>query len=336
MIELDGSIGEGGGQTVRTALSLSALTGEPFHMSAIRAGRPDPGLKPQHLAGVRLMRRLCSAKVIGDDIASQDLEFSPGPLVGGSYDFDVGTAGSLTLMMQTVLPALVLSPINVELALRGGTDVKWSPPIDHYQQVLLPLLRRMGAHVELNVERRGCYPQGGGCVHLKVQGGTLTPLRLETKGELRRVFGTAFAQNLPSTVADRIAESVIREIPGADIRREVSIGPSTGAGVTLSTEYEHTVLGWNALGARGVPSERVGREAALGLLGEMNAGGTLDAHTADQLLPFMALANGDSCFTVSEISGHLETQMALLPSFRPVRFLIKDRTPVVIEVLNRT
>lgn len=336
MIELDGSRGEGGGQTVRTALALSALTGEPFHMSAIRAGRPDPGLKPQHLAGVRLMQTLCSAEVTGDALGSQDLEFIPGPLRGGVHDIDVGTAGSLTLMMQTVLPALVPSDLDTDVTLRGGTDVKWSPPIDHYQQVLLPLLRRMGARVELTVERRGCYPQGGGCVRLKIQGGALRPLRLRTRGELLRVSGTAFAQNLPGAVADRIADSVSLEIPGAEVRREVGSGPSTGAGVTLSAEYEHAVLGWNALGARGVSSEKVGREAARGLLEEMKAGGTVDARTADQLLPFLALADGDSCFTVSHISGHLETQMAMVPSLLPVRFLVDGRSPVGIEVLNRT
>jgi RNA 3'-phosphate cyclase len=335
MIELDGSQGEGGGQTVRTALALSALTGKPFHMTAIRAGRPDPGLKPQHLAGVRLMQRMCSATVRGDEIASQELEFRPGALAGGRYDFDVGTAGSLTLMLQTVLPALVLSPIGTELTLIGGTDVKWSPPIDHYQLVLFPLLRRMGARVEMTVERRGCYPQGGGCVHLKTCGGALSPLRLEQRGELRRISGTAFAQNLPVMVADRIADSVTHEIPGAKVHREVSVGDSTGAGVTLAAEYESTVLGWNALGARGVPSERVGREAALGLLDEINVGGTIDARTADQVLPFMALAIGDSVFTVSELSGHLETQMALLPSFLPVRFQVRPGAPMSVEI-NRT
>lgn len=335
MIELDGSQGEGGGQTVRTALSLSALTGKPFRMRGIRAGRPDPGLKLQHLAGVRLMQRMCSATVHGDEIASQDLEFIPGPLAGGRYEFDVGTAGSLTLMLQTVLPALVLSPIDTELVLTGGTDVKWSPPIDHYQLVLFPLIRRMGAQVEMSVKRRGCYPQGGGCVHLQVRGGALSPLRLEKRGELGGIFGTAFAQNLPAVVPGRMAEAVVREIPGAMVRREVTVGASTGAGVTLAAEYENTVLGWNALGSRGVPSERVGREAALGLLDEINVGGTIDARNADQVLPFMALASGDSFFTVSELSGHLETQMALLPSFLPVSFQVRPGAPMSVEV-NRT
>lgn len=334
MIELDGSQGEGGGQTVRTALSLSALTGNSFRMRGIRAGRPDPGLKPQHLAGVRLMQRMCSATVKGDKIASQDLEFHPGPLAGGRHEFDVGTAGSLTLMLQTVLPALVLSPFETELVLTGGTDVKWSPPVDHYQLVLFPLLRRMGARVEMTVERRGCFPQGKGCVHLRTRGGALSPLRLEKRGELCGIYGTSFAQNLPAVVPDRMAEAVIREIPGAKLRREVTVGASTGAGVTLAAEYENTALGWSALGRRGVPSERVGREAALGLLDEINVGGTIDARTADQVLPFMALASGDSYFTVSELSGHLETQMGLLPSFLPVRFLVSPGAPNSVEVIR--
>ena len=140
MIELDGSHGEGGGQVLRTALSLSVLTGRGFRITNIRAGRDDPGLRPQHLAGIRLISEMSSAEVAGDQVGSDSLEFHPGQLRGGRYRFDVGTAGSLTLLMQTVLPALVVSPIETELELIGGTDVRWSPPIDHYAQVLFPNL----------------------------------------------------------------------------------------------------------------------------------------------------------------------------------------------------
>jgi len=335
MIELDGSQGEGGGQTVRTALSLSAITGEAFRITNIRAGRPDPGLKPQHLAGVRLMQRLCSAKVSGDEAASRELEFHPGRMSGGGLEFDVGTAGSLTLLMQSALPALVLSPYDTELRLIGGTDVRWSPPIDHYRLVLFPLLRRMGARLELEVERRGFYPKGGGCVKLKVQGGKLSPLRLEERGELVRVAGTAFVQNLREDIVDRMIGSARTVIPEADVVKEVTMGPSIGAGLTLVAEYENTVLGWSALGERGIPAEKVGTEAAKYLRKAMENGGTVDAHTADQLLPFMALA-GDSCFTVGVMSGHLESQMHLIPHFLPVRFKVGSRSPHRIDVLSRT
>ncbi len=336
MIELDGSEGEGGGQTVRTALSLSVLTGQPFHIVDIRAGRPDPGLKPQHLAGVRLMQKLCSARVEGDAVASRELTFAPGKFTGGSHEYDVGTAGSLTLLMQSALPALVASPAETELYLKGGTDVRWSPPVDHYQMVLFPLLRRMGANLEMTVERRGYHPKGGGAVRLKVIGAQLSPLRLEERGELVQVIARACAQNLPKEVADRIIASARRELPDLVAEKVVTTGLSPGAGLTLAAEYRETILGWSALGEKGVPAEKVGHEAASCLRKAMDLGGTLDSRTADQLITFMALAKGDSSFTVGKISGHMTSQMHLLTQFLPVRFAVGRTSPHRIDVINRT
>lgn len=336
MIELDGSEGEGGGQTVRTALSLSALTGQPFHITDIRAGRPDPGLKPQHLAGVRLMQRLCSAQVEGDSVGSSKLTFHPGRVSGGAYEYDVGTAGSLTLLMQSALPALLASPVETELLLIGGTDVRWSPPVDHYRMVLFPLLRRMGADLEMRVERRGFHPKGGGLVRLKVKGGPLSPLRLEERGEPLRVLGRACVQNLPETVADRMLAAARKDVPELIAEKEITSGASPGAGLTLAAEYRGTVLGWSALGERGMPAEKVGHAAASCLRTVMDAGGTLDSRTADQMITYMALAWGSSSFTVGRISGHLASQMHLLPQFLPVRFVVGDSPPHRVDVLNRT
>jgi RNA 3'-phosphate cyclase len=336
MIELDGSEGEGGGQTVRTALSLSALTGQPFHITDVRAGRPDPGLKPQHLAGVRLMQQLCSAQVEGDEAGSRELTFVPGRVAGGSYEYDVGTAGSLTLLMQSALPALVASPIETELRLKGGTDVRWSPPVDHYQMVLFPLLRRMGAHLDLTVERRGFHPKGGGAVRLRVKGGPLSPLRLEERGELVRVFGRACVQNLPERVAERMIDSARVELPGMVAEKCVTAGPCPGAGLTLAAEYRGTVLGWSALGDKGVPAEKVGHEAASCLKRVMELGGTLDVRTADQMITYMSIAQGSSSFTVGTVSEHLASQMHLLPRFLPVRFEVGDSSPHRIDVISRT
>jgi len=259
-------------------------------------------------------------------------------VTGGAHRFDVGTAGSLTLLMQAVLPAMVHTPVHTELDLLGGTDVRWSPPVDHLQQVLLPLLRRMGVRVEMMVESRGFYPQGGGRVHLMVDGGALQPLDLRRRGELRRVFGVAFVQNLPERVADHLAEGARRSLPLSDVhvRTEVRAGASIGAGVVLAAEYQDSVLGWSSLGERGVPAERVGKEAALGLIGEMDGGGTLDVHTADQMLPFLALSGGDCTFSVREVSKHLSTQIWLLPHFLPVRFEVGDGAPHQVRVINRT
>ena len=336
MIELDGSEGEGGGQTVRTALSLSALTGRPFHITDVRAGRPDPGLKPQHLAGVRLMQRLCSARVEGDEVGSRELTFIPGRISGGSHEHDVGTAGSLTLLLQSVLPALIASPVESELRLIGGTDVRWSPPVDHYQLVLFPLLRRMGAELELTVDGRGFHPRGGGELRLRVRGTSLRPLRLEERGELVRVTGRACVQNLPEKVAERMIASARHEIPGLDAEKVVAQGTCPGAVLTLAAEYAGTILGCSALGERGVPAEKVGQEAAGGLRKVIDLGGTLDPWTADQLVTYMALAGGVSCFTVGKVSGHLASQMHLLPRFLPVSFVVGDVLPYRIDVISRT
>lgn len=336
MIELDGSEGEGGGQTVRTALSLSALTGQPFHIIDIRAGRPDPGLKPQHLAGVRLMQRLCSAQVEGDAVGSRELTFIPGQVSGGSHEYDVGTAGSLTLLMQSALPALLVSPVETELYLKGGTDVRWSPPVDHYQMVLFPLLRRMGANLEMIVERRGFHPKGGGAIRLRVKGAKLSPLKLEERGELVRLFGRACVQNLPIEVAERMIASARKELPGLVAEKDATTGPCPGAGLTLAAEYRGTTLGWSALGERGLPAEKVGHEAASCLRKVMDLGGTLDSRTADQLITYMALAKGDSSFTVGKLSGHLASQMHLLPQFLPVSFAVGDTSPHRVDVINRT
>lgn len=336
MIELDGSEGEGGGQTVRTALSLAAMTGQPFHIVDIRAGRPDPGLKPQHLAGVRLMQKLCSARVAGDAVGSRELTFVPGKVGGGPHEYDVGTAGSLTLLMQSALPALVASPVETELYLKGGTDVRWSPPTDHYHMVLFPLLRRMGANLEMTVERRGFHPKGGGAVRLRVKGAPLSPLRLEERGEPIRVIGRACVRNLSKEVAERMIASARTELPGLVAEKDVDVGPCPGAGLTLAAEYRGAILGWSALGERGVPAEKVGHEAASCLKKVMEAGGTLDSRTADQLITYMALADGDSCFSVGKISGHLASQMDLLPRFLPVSFSVGKTSPHRIDVINRT
>ena len=334
MIELDGSEGEGGGQTVRTALSLSTLTGQPFHITDIRAGRPDPGLKPQHLAGVRLVQQLCSARVEGGYAGSRELTFFPGTLSGGTHEYDVGTAGSLTLLMQSALPALVASPLETGLMLTGGTNVRWSPPVDHYQMVLFPLLRRMGAELEMTVLSRGFHPKGGGTVRLRVKGGPLSPLRLEERGELLRVLGRSCVQDLPEGVADRMLASARREFPDMIAEKVVSTGRSPGAGLTLAAVYGGTILGWSALGERGLPSEKVGREAASCLSKAVEAGGTLDSRTADQMITYMALAGGDSCFTVGRMSGHLASQMRLLPRFLPVRFEVGEAPPYRIDIIH--
>ncbi len=340
-MKIDGSYGEGGGQLLRCAVALSALTGTEVEISDIRAKRGRPGLAAQHLTAVEGVASLCDAEVDSAYVGSTHIRFRPGPVIGGSYRLDVGTAGSVTLVLQACMLASLMSPAVTELEIVGGTNVRMSPPVDYYSQVLFPLLARMGYDVDLQLEKRGFYPQGGGRVTASLAPcPSLTPLRLEDRGGLEEVGGVCFSQNLPDHVVQRMEHACRKAFLGADLRLHAhrSAGPSTGAGTALYARYRHTVLGGDGLGEKGVPAERVGEAAVNGLRTEMEGPGTLDTHAADQLLPYMALAKGPSVFRVREVTSHLMTQMWLLRQFLPVEFELQDvaQGMSVVVLPNRT
>ncbi len=322
MIDIDGSMGEGGGQIIRSAVALSALTGRDCRICEIRAGRKRPGLAAQHIAGIRGVAMLCGAELEGDALGSSEIVFRPRALRRSDIRVDVGTAGSVTLVLQACLLPVIGSGESGRVAITGGTNVRWSPPLDYLNHVVMPLLGRMGVRAKMNVSRRGFHPEGGGEVELDVSPpASLRPLWLEERGGMLSLSGVCFSQNLPDHVCERMSRSarkVLSSIGDADIRHEGGKGGSTGAGICLFARYKNTVLGSDALGERGVPSESVGREAAGDLLVEIEGGGTLDVHAADQLLPYMAMANGPSHFSVGEVSDHLRTQARLLPMFLDV------------------
>lgn len=319
MIEIDGSMGEGGGQILRTSIALSALTGKGCRISNIRAGRPRPGLAAQHLAGIAGIAELAGAEVIGAYKGSTKIIFEPGEV--GIHDFrlDVGTAGSVTLVLQACLLAVIGSGKRSKLTITGGTNVKWSPPVDYLEWVIFPMLERMGVDIEMETDRRGFFPEGGGEVMVRVTAPRrLRPLEVRERGQLLAFEGICFSQNLPDNICKRICHSAKKALLGrgdARISYDRREGVSTGTGVCLFARYGGTTLGADCLGERGLPSEEVGKKAAQDLLTEMDGGGTLDVHAADQLLPYMALADGPSSFSVREASGHLETLIALLPQF---------------------
>jgi len=327
MLEIDGSMGEGGGQILRSAVALSALTGKECRIENIRIKRPRPGLAPQHLAGVRSVGSMCDARLEGAEKGSTSLTFSPGKVRGGDYQLDVGTAGSITLVLQACLLPVIGSGEPLTMRIRGGTNVRWSPPVDYYPLIFLPLLRKMGVDLSLEIMARGFYPEGGGEVEVTVAPTrTILPLDLPERGKLLSIQGVCFSQNLPEHVCERITRSALREMPGgaAHVLSERGRGPSTGAGICLCAQFENTWIGADALGERGVASEEVGKMAARDLMEELEAGGTLDAHAADQLITYMAMAEGPSRFLVREITGHLRTQMDLLPLFLKVEFEVKE------------
>ncbi|UCD92836.1 MAG: RNA 3'-terminal phosphate cyclase [Methanobacteriota archaeon] len=327
MIEIDGSWGEGGGQILRMSVALSAVTGNDVRIVKIRAGRPKPGLAAQHLTSIKSVARLCDAKVDGLDIGSQTVEFHPGRLRGGKFNFDVGTAGSITLVFQACLIPALHAPMKSVLTVTGGTDVRWSPPIDYFQYVFLPTIEKMGVFAKIEKIKRGYYPKGGGKVVLHVEPvEKLAPLKLEEKGNLRKIRGISHVGNIPPHVADRMKKAAEEGLTGAgetSIESKILADEDVfgqGGGIVLWEETEKTLLGANSLAERGIRAEKVGQTASERLMEELDSGATVDVHLSDQILPYMALAKGESCFIVREVSNHIKTNMWLLEHFFDVEF----------------
>lgn len=321
MMEIDGSYGEGGGQILRTAVSLSALAMQPVRIIKIRASRPQPGLKKQHIAAVELTARLVKARVSGLKVGSTEVGFEPIERCNGNFSFDVGTAGSISLVLQAVLPPAVLSHEPTTFRLTGGTDVSWSPPIDYIREVFLKMLGRIGLTVSLVQERRGHYPAGGGKVSCAVSANKqIAPLELVEFGRLREIGGISHCVRLPAHVAERqavSAENALRSqhVDSIHIARESHpkgadphLGP--GSGIVLWAESEDGVrLGSDSLGEKGKSAEEVGSGAARALLHEMASGMAVDSHLSDMLVPYLALASGESRIGITEITSHLMTNV---------------------------
>ena len=322
LIEVDGSHGEGGGQLLRMAVALSAVTRKPVTVDRIRAGRPNPGLAAQHVTAIRAVAELASAEVEGLEAGSPRIAFRPGDLVGGEHAFDVGTAGSVTLVVQACLPVAFAATASTHLRVVGGTDVKWSPPLDAFARVFLPWVRRLGGEVDLLSHRRGYYPRGGGEVELMVQPtAAWSPVQLSEPGAVERVRGIAHVSNLPEDIPKRMKQAALRRLHGVpDAKIEERVYPSEdavgqGGALVLWAEREHTLLGADSLAERGKSSERVGEDAAAALEAELLSGATVDLHTADQIVTYLALSERPSSFMVREVGGHLRAMAWLIPQF---------------------
>lgn len=320
MIEIDGSHGEGGGQILRTSIALSALTLKPVRVFNIRAGRSQPGLKKQHLTGIDLTGRLVGAELEGLDVGSMEITFKPTKRRGGVFRHDIGTAGSISLVLQAVLPAAILSPEPVTFHIRGGTDVAWSPPIDYMREIFCPIISKMGPRIEILQRKRGHYPRGGGIVECQVSPvDSLTPLNLFEFGKLKHVGGISHCVRLPSHIADRqanTAEKILSsETNDIEIKRvfypkgdDPHLGPGSGIVIWAESE-EGAIVGTNALGERRKRAEEVGSEAAERLLKELSTGRAIDSHLCDMLVPYLAIATGTSIVGMTEVTSHLETNI---------------------------
>jgi len=327
MIEIDGSYGEGGGQVLRTSLSLAAITGEPIRITGIRAGRKKPGLAPQHLTAVRAAARICNAQLWGDALGSTQLEFIPGSAVQpGTYAFDVskaqpsGSAGAIALILQTILLPLALAPGNSQVTLKGGTHVNFSPTVTYIEQVYLRILQRMGVEAKVKLGAWGWYPQGGGEIELQVTGGCqLRGIDLLERGTLQQVRGVAVVTELPSHIPQRMAnraENLLREAHlkvAVQASREKGVAP--GAGIFLTAEYQNSLAGFGGFGRLRLSAETVAEIACQQLLEFHHTGAPVDEHLADQLLLPAALASQESHYRVAQVSTHLTTNAGVIQQF---------------------
>jgi RNA 3'-terminal phosphate cyclase (ATP) len=318
MLEIDG--GAGGGQIIRTALALSMVTETPVRLTDIRGSRPTPGLRPQHLAGVRVAEDVSDATVSGAAVGATELTFAPGSVSGGDYRVDIGTAGSVTLLFETVLPLAATLDEPLSLRATGGTDVKWSPSMAYYDRVKLPLLARYGVDAEVTLQRSGFYPAGGGRATLRVAPSSLSPVGLTDRGPLDRVVVHSKAStSLESkSVATRQADAASDALAAHGIGHvveEPAYVPSTspGSALLLEARYGASRAGFDALGERGKPSEGVAEEAVDAFEAFDETSAAVDDHLADQLLVVLALAGGT--VRIPRITSHVRTNSAVVEAF---------------------
>ncbi len=337
MIEVDGSIGEGGGAVLRTALALSAVSQNPIHIYNIRAKRTKPGLQPQHLRGVEALTKLAKARIDGSRLNSTELMFEPSVIEGGKYRADIGTAGSTTLILQILMPAAAFASGPIDVEITGGTDNPMAVPIDFLKNVTLPILRKMGYRGEAECVRRGHYPRGGGIVRAHIEPvEKLQALELTELGKVVRIAGVAHCVRLPAHIATRMSHAASMVLIKAgyskvDIKaesyepaRDPHLGP--GAGIVLWAETElGAILGASSLGRPGKPAEQVGREAGESLARQLDTSCAVDRHLTDQLIPYMALADGISDITSTELTSHTITNISLVEQIIGVKFEVDGK-----------
>ena len=361
MIELDGSYLEGGGSIARIALALSTLTHQPFEIENIRKNRPQPGLKHQHLFCIKALEKLCNAKAEGASLGSTSLEYYPKKIEGKTIDIDIQTAGSISLFLQAILLPAMFADKQVKLNIVGGTDGKWSAPIDYFNNIYLPQIQKY-ANIECKLIKRGYYPKGNGQVQIKINPiykisdfnefynnlkENAPKINLIEQGDLIQIKGISHASsNLQeANVAERQAKSaeitLKRYNCPINIQTEYSETLSTGSGITLWAIFSKDKdeidarnpvrLGSDALGERGKKAEIVGKEAAQTLVTEIESKAPVDAHLADQILPLMSLVSNSKIKT-SKITNHTKTNIYTIEKFLGKIFSINESNNIISTI----
>ncbi|MFN3740919.1 MAG: RNA 3'-terminal phosphate cyclase [Thermodesulfovibrionales bacterium] len=330
IIEIDGSFGEGGGQILRTSLSLSCLLRRPFRIFNIRKRRKKPGLMPQHLTAVRIMQLISSARVKGDEAGSTELYFEPQEIKSGEIFYDIGTAGSTMLVLQTVLPCLAFSKDKSLVILKGGTHVPMSPCYHYVEKVFCRFLKKIGINLNISIEQYGFYPKGGGHIRADIEPAKeIKPLRILEPGRLMRIEGISGVANLPLSIAERQKEAFLKHISQLSAPAEIKSlslkSPGQGTFIFIEVIHEDSIAGFSSLGERGKRAEKVGEEAGEKLLRHLSTSKSLDPNMADQIVLYLSLTEQVSEFSTSEITGHLITNLWVLKRFLDIEYSIDGK-----------
>lgn len=344
MLEIDGSQKSGSGTILRLSIALASIIGEPLHIYNVRKKRSEPGLRPQHLESVLTAAKICNANVKGAYVGSQEIWFEPGGIEGGEISAEIGTAGSIPMLIMTVLPmcAFAEKPVTLRIS-RGGTDVRHSPTINYLINVFLKFLERMGLTAQIEVIKYGYYPKGMGEVILRVKPcRVFLPIKLEEFGKLKTIRGVSVCTFLAEKrVAERQAREAERLLKARGFNPEIRIindfsNPlQKGSSLVLWAETDTgALLGSDSIGELGKTSETVAQEAVKRLIEEMDSEATVDVHMADMLIPYIALAKGESAYLTRAISDHLESNIWLASEILDVKFNV-EKIDSLYKVIKR-
>lgn len=330
LVEIDGSLKEGGGQILRIATTLSVLTRTPIRVRNIRSGRSKPGLMEQHLKGLELVNSICNGKLKGGHISSTEIEFWPGKLSGGSFRAAIKTAGSISLLLQVALPCLLYSNAKTTLTLEGGTNAEMAPQIDYTTEVFRPYLEKFGGTFDFDLIKRGYFPKGGGKVVVNVNPvEQLNAIELLDRGTITSIYGWSFvAGTLPLHLAHAMTNAAVSKLKNVfsnvqieTYKEEQKIAPDNGSGIILVAQTStDCILGASALGKRKEKPEETGIKAAEMLLKSLEQNACVDEHIQDQLIVFMALAKGCSKIKMGRMTLHTETAIYITEQLAKVKF----------------